>query len=258
MTIGASPQGVQASHLAVGLTHTLGAVRSRPMPTAAAVTKSPFVPRSARPPYSHVENSTRTQLDKVGLTALRAMVDVEPYGSNDLGGDPLDNEPPSLWSASPSEDGDPEGPENQSSKRKKKKRNSRRQQRRRFKEAKAITTTKIVVNLPGFTAKDLSDFAESVGPFLTMTGRTQASGRVKGYLVLQCCKTKYLEKQVMQIVTKSATFPDVLVALERQYPSYETDLSIQIENKNLAMLPNNLKPARILNYWPTSATGRGD
>ena len=46
-----------------------------------------------------------------------------------------------------------------------------------------------------------------------MTGQTRASGRVKCDLLLQCCKTKYLEKQVKQIVTKSATFADVLVAL---------------------------------------------
>ena len=81
-----------------------------------------------------------------------------------------------------------------------------------------------MVNLPEFTGKDLSEFAENFGPFLRLTGQTHASGRVKCDLLLQCCKTKYLEKQVKQIVTKSATFADVLVALERQYPSYETDI----------------------------------
>ena len=60
------------------------------------------MPRTAQPPYSHVENSTRADLDQLGLTALRAMVDVEPYGSSDFGGDPSDDEPPSLSSASPS------------------------------------------------------------------------------------------------------------------------------------------------------------
>ena len=44
---------------------------------------------------------------------------------------------------------------------------------------------------------------------------------------------------------KSAIFADVLVALERQYHSYETDLSIRAEVQNLAALPNNPKPARI-------------
>ena len=33
-----------------------------------------------------------------------------------------------------------------------------------------------------------------------------------------------------QIVTKFATFADVLVALERQHPSYKTDLSIRAES----------------------------
>ena len=61
-----------------------------------------------------------------------------------------------------------------------------------------------------------------------MTSQTCASGRVKCDLLL-CCKTKYLEKQVKQIVTKSVTFADVLVALERQYPTYETNLSIRAE-----------------------------
>ena len=76
-----------------------------------------------------------------------------------------------------------------------------------------------MVNLPEFTGKDLSEIAESFGRFLRMTGQTHTSGRVKCDLLLQCCKTKYLEKQVKQIVTKSATFANVLVAVERQYPS---------------------------------------
>ena len=86
-----------------------------------------------------------------------------------------------------------------------------------------------MVNLPEFTGKDLSGFAENFGWFLRMTGQTHASGRVKCNLLLQCCKTKSLEKQVKQIVTKSATFADVLVALEKQYATYETDLSISAE-----------------------------
>ena len=46
-----------------------------------------------------------------------------------------------------------------------------------------------------------------------------------------------------------------LLALERQYPSYETDLSIRAEMQNLAVLPNNPNPARIselladLDHW---------
>ena len=239
--VGISPHRVQANHLVAGLTNTLGSLRSRPMPTPAAIPRSPFVPRTAQSPWSHVGNCTTAKLDRLGLTALRAMVDVEPHGSSDLGGDPSDDEPPSMTSASPSEDDDPEDSEKPSGHKKKKKRKTRRPEGRRSQEAKAIATSKIVVNLPEFTGKDLSELGENFGRFLRLTGQTHASGRVKCDLLLQCCKTKYLEKQVKQILTKSATFAEVLVALERQYPTYETDLSIRAEIQNLAVLPNNPK-----------------
>ena len=71
-------------------------------------------------------NSTRAELDQFRLTAVRAMVDVEPCGSSDLGGDPSDDEPPSMTSASPSEDDDPKDPENPSWSKKKKKRKTKR------------------------------------------------------------------------------------------------------------------------------------
>ena len=226
-TIGPSPHRLQASHLVSGLTNTLGGLRSRPMPTPAMVPRSPFVPRTAQPPYSHLATSTRAELDNLGLIALRAMAAMEPQGSSDLSGDPSDDEQPSLMSASPSEDDDPEDPEDSNGKGKKKKKKTKGRERRRSQEAKAVATSKIVVTFPEFTGKDLSEFAENFGRFLRMTGQTHASGRVKCDLLLQCCKTKYLEKQVKQLVTKSATFADVLVALEKQYPTYETDVSIR-------------------------------
>ena len=252
-TLGASPHCLQAGHLVAGLGHTLGGVRSRAMPTPVVVPRSHFIPRTAQAPYSHVANSTRAGLAQLGLIALRAMVDVEPYGSRDLGGDPSDDEPPSPTSASSSDDDDPEDPDYPREKMMKKKKKKSR--RHRSQDAKAVATLKIVVNLPWFTGKDLSGFAENFGRFLRMTGQTHASGRVKCDLLLQWCKTKYLEKQVKQIVTKSATFAEVLVALERQYPSYDTDLSIRTEIQNLGMLPNYPKAARItelladLDHW---------
>ena len=117
-TVGMSPHGVQANHLVAGLTNTLGSLRGRPTPTPAAIPRSPFVPRTAQPPYSHGGNSSRAELDRLGLTVLRAMVDVEPYGSSDLGGDPSDDEPPSMTSGSPSADDDPKDPKNPSGQRK--------------------------------------------------------------------------------------------------------------------------------------------
>ena len=148
-----------------------------------------------------------------------------------------------MTSSSPWEDDDPEDPEYLSRRMKKRKRKTRRLEGRRSQEAKAIATSKILVKLPVFTGKDLS--GSQHGRFLRMTGQSRASWRVKCNLLLQCCKTKYLEKQVKEIVTKSATFADVLVALERQHPTYETDLSIRAEIQNLAVLRNNCKPARI-------------
>ena len=229
------------------------------MPTPAVIPRSPFIPRTAQPPYSHVGNSTRAEPDRLGLTALRPMVDVEPYGSSDLGGDPYDDEPPSMTSASPSEDNDPVDPENPSGCKKKKKRRTRRPEGRRCQEAKAIATSKIVVNFREFTGKDFSEFAENFGRFLRMTGQTHASGRVNCHLLLQCCKTNYLERQVKQIVTKSATFADLLVALERQYPTYETDLSMRAEIQKpgrAAQQPQNLPGSP--SYWLTWITGLDD
>ena len=112
-----------------------------------------------------------------------------------------------------------------------------------------------MVKLPEFSGKDLSEVAESFGRSLRMTGQTQATRRMKCDLLLQCCKTKYLEKQVKQIVTNSATFAEVLVVLERQYASYKTNLAIRTEIQNLAMLPNNPEAAYIselladLDHW---------
>ena len=170
-TMGASPHRLQANHMVAGLTNTLGDLPGRPMPTPAVIPRSFFVPRTAQPPYSHMVNSTRVELDQLGLTALRAMVDFEPYNSSDLGGNPSDAEPPSMTSASPSEDDDPEDPENPSGKKMKKKRKTKRHEGRRSQEAKAIATFEIVVNLPELTHMDLSRFAENFGRFLRMTGQ---------------------------------------------------------------------------------------
>ena len=99
--VGVSPNRVQANHLVAGLTNTLGSLRSRLMSTPAVMWRSPFIPRTGQPPYSPVGNFTRAELDRLGLTALRAMVELEPYGSSDLGGDPSDDEPPSMTSVCP-------------------------------------------------------------------------------------------------------------------------------------------------------------
>ena len=61
---------------------------------------------------------------------------------------------------------------------------------------------------------------------------------------------------------KSGTVGDVLVALQREYPSYETDLSIWTTIQNLAILPNNPKaacisePLAVLDHWVARLTPR--
>ena len=83
-----------------------------------------------------------------------------------------------MTSASPSEDDNPEDPGNPSGRKKKKKRKTKRPEGRRSQEAQAIATSKIVVNLPEFTGKDISESAENFGLFLRMTGQTHSDGRV--------------------------------------------------------------------------------
>ena len=139
--VGVSPHRVQANHLVAGLTNTLGSLRSRPMPTPAVIPRSPFIPRTAQPPYSHVENSTRAELDRLRLTALRALFDVGPYSTSDLGREASDDEPPSMTSTLPSEDDNPEDAENPSRQRKKKKRKTKRPEGCRSQGAKAIATS---------------------------------------------------------------------------------------------------------------------
>ena len=221
------------------------------MPTPAVIPRSPFIPRTAQPPYSHVGNSTRAELDRLGLTALRAMVDVEPYGSSDLGGDPSDDEPPSMTSASPSEEDDPEDPENLSGRKKKKKRKTKRPEGCRSQEAKAISTSKIVVNLPEVTGKDLSEFAENVGRFLRMTGQTHASGRVKCDLLLQCCKTKYPEKQVKQIVMKPPSLPMCSLPWRSSTPPTKPTSPLGPRSRTWPCCPTTPNLPGSLSYWRT-------
>ena len=74
-------------------------------------------------------------------------------------------------------------------------------------------------------------------------------------MLLQCCKTKYLEKQVKQIGRSPPPSPTCWLSRERQYPTYETNLSIRAEMQNLAVLSNDPKPATIselladLDHW---------
>ena len=123
------------------------------------------------------------------------MPDTQPCGSSDMVGDSSDDKLSSLCCASPSEDDDPEDQDELGGKKKKKKK-SPRKDGQRSREAKAIATYKTEVSLPESNGNDPSEFAESFGRVLRMTSQTHVSVSVKCALLLQCCKTKYLEKQV--------------------------------------------------------------
>ena len=56
--VGVSHHQVQANHLVAGLTNTMRSLRGQPMPSPAVIPRSPFIPRTAQSPYSHVENFT--------------------------------------------------------------------------------------------------------------------------------------------------------------------------------------------------------
>ena len=49
-----------------------------------------------------------------------------------------------------------------------------------------------------------------------------------------------------QIITKSRTVMDVVIGLDRQYPTYERDLSIGQEIQGAGILRNNPKAARTM------------
>ena len=81
-----------------------------------------------------------------------------------------------MLSASPSEDDDLEDPDGPGSKKKEEKKKSGRKDRQHSKEAKAITTSEILVTIPELNKKDLIDFVESFGWFRMMTRQSHASG----------------------------------------------------------------------------------
>ena len=247
-----SPHRSQAQHLLRGYGHTLGGIRTQPIPTTSSL-RSPFVPRVQQLPYSHVPNSSPSDLRAAGLTALRAMVDVEPYDSSEVGSST------STSSSGESSDGggggggpsdDPDDPHHESKgkgkgKKHKKSKRKHKKKAKYAKEARNVAQSKITVSPPEFTGKDLSDFAQEFARFLRLTGQTKASGRVRCDLLMSCCRTKFLTKEVGQIIHRARSFAEVLIELECQYPSYETDLSLREEILNINALPENPKASRM-------------
>ena len=133
------------------------------------------MPTTTQPPSSHVKNSTRAELDWLGVKTLRAVLDVEPYGSSDLGGDPSYDDLPCLLSPSPSENHNPEDPENQMRKKNKKKRKSTCPERRRSKEAEANRVSLIRI----FSTAGYGRIRQDTAQYGTIRQDTAGYGRIR-------------------------------------------------------------------------------
>ena len=97
---------------------------------------------------------------------------------------------------------------------------------------------------PRNNQKDIHrEFAE----FLLLTGQSHVDVATKGSLLKRSCKSKFLQKQVKQIVKTCSTWAEVLQRLEKTFPVYESDLSVRTQIEP-PMLPKYPTVARISEY----------
>ena len=68
------------------------------------------------------------------------------------------------------------------------------------------------------------------------------------FLLKHSCKKKILQRQVKQIVQTCSTWAEVLQRLEKNFPVYETDLSLRTQIEELPMLPEFPSAARVSEY----------
>ena len=116
------------------------------------------------------------------------------------------------------------------------------------KTGRPIAQANIQLELPEFDPKNLPKWAEEFAEFLLLTGQSQVDVATKCSLLKRSCKTKFLQKQVKQIVKTCSTWAEVLQRLEKTFPVYETDLSVLTQIEELPMLPEFPSAARISEY----------
>ena len=117
-----------------------------------------------------------------------------------------------------------------------------------MKSGKPIAQANIQPELPKFDPKNLLECADKFAEFLLLTGQSHVDMTSKCSLLKCSCKTKFLQKQVKQIVKICSTWADVLQRLEKTFPVYETDLSVRTQIKELPLLPEFPSAARISEY----------
>ena len=116
------------------------------------------------------------------------------------------------------------------------------------KTGRPIAQANIQLELPEFDPKNLPEWAEEFAEFLLLTGQSHVDVATKCSLLKRCCKKKFLQKQVKQIVKTCSTWAEVLLRLEKTFPVYETDLSVRTQIEELPMLPEFPSAARISEY----------
>ena len=108
------------------------------------------------------------------------------------------------------------------------------------KSDKAIAQANIQLELPELDPKNQPEWAEELPEFLLLTGQSHVDVTTKCSLLKDSCKTKFLQKQVKQVVKTCSTWAEVLQRLEETFPVYPTDLSVGTQIEELPMLPEFL------------------
>ena len=83
---------------------------------------------------------------------------------------------------------------------------------------KAIATTNLQIELPGFDLKHLPEWAEEFPQFLLRTGQVHAGVKTKCTLNKKSCKKTFLQRQVKTAIRKSSNWYNFLKRLEQMYP----------------------------------------
>ena len=116
------------------------------------------------------------------------------------------------------------------------------------KSGKPIAQANIQLELPEFNPKNLPEWAEEFAEFLLLTGQSHVDVDTKCSPLKCSCKKKILKKQVKQIIKTCSTWAEVLQRLEKNFPVYETDLSVRAHIEELPMLPEFPSAARVYEY----------
>ena len=119
------------------------------------------------------------------------------------------------------------------------------------KSGKSIAQANSQLQLPEFDAKNLPEWAEEFAEFLLLTGQSHVDVATECPLLKCSCKKKFSQKQVKQFRETWSTWAEILQRLEKIFPVYETDLSVDTQIEELPMLPEFPSTGESLNMCAT-------